>query len=267
MAPKKSVPPKTAGSSSPAASTSSSKPETKKNEQPPKEFVLKMSHLMDSGLMFFIPFGYGLYMGHDPLRLAIGFGLQALVFIVLTVTVYGPFYPSSFHRAWDLVYRYQDLKTSDVMLWDSTPVVDVTKVADAPPPNAKFRWILRLVLRKASGFHLLVALSSIDSAFFAIPLVTMSSYYMMIVDKTGLTTVAGVFQEIQKMIQGESETKSTVPLTREETLDEIDARQLKEIREGLDTTFCVGAPVAAASVMVWWLGERGKTWSQAILGF
>ncbi|KAI9350315.1 hypothetical protein BDR26DRAFT_852182 [Obelidium mucronatum] len=228
------------------------------------EFVLKMSHLMDTGLMYIIPFGYGLYMGYEPLRLVIGFVLQALAFLVLSVTVYGPFYPSSFHRAWDLVYRYQDLKTDDVMTWDSTPKVDVNTITDAPSPNAMLKWFIRLILRKGSGFHLFVALSSIDSAFVAIPLVTMVSYYLMMVDKTGISDLAGLYREIQKMLAPE-EPKN--PIAREETLDEIDARQLKEIREGLDTTFSVGAPVAAASIMVWWLGERGKAFSQETFGF
>ncbi|KAJ3029020.1 UNVERIFIED_CONTAM: hypothetical protein HDU68_000316 [Siphonaria sp. JEL0065] len=228
------------------------------------EFVLKMSHLMDTGLMYIIPYAFGLYMGHDPIRLVIGFVLQSLVFVFLTVTVYGPFYPSSFYRAWDLVYRYQDLKTDSVMTWDSTPTVDVSTVKDAPPPNSIIRWLIRLVLRKGSGFHLLVSLSSIDSAFFAIPLVTMVAYYLMMVDKTGISDIAGLYGEIQKMLTPEAPKE---PMLREETLDEIDERQLKEIREGLDTTFSVGAPVAAASLMVWWLGERGKSWTMEAFGF
>ncbi|KAJ3062924.1 hypothetical protein HDU98_001253 [Podochytrium sp. JEL0797] len=169
-APPKKVPVNDNKDSDPAAK----KAATKK----PKEVVIKMSHLMDSGMMYVLPFAYGLYMGHDPRRLVIGFVIQALVFVALVFTVYGPFYPSSFHRAWDLVYRYQDLKTADVMQWDANPVVAVSEV-DAPPPDSRWRWFLRLVLRKGSGFHLLVALSTVESAFVAVPLVLISSYYVM----------------------------------------------------------------------------------------
>ncbi|KAJ3062925.1 hypothetical protein HDU98_001254 [Podochytrium sp. JEL0797] len=83
-------------------------------------------------------------------------------------------------------------------------------------------------------------------------------------DKTGIHEIKSLYNEIQKMLAPEPPRD---PVLREETLEEMDNRQLKEIREGLDTTFCVGAPVAATAVMVWWLGERGMTWSQQALGF
>ncbi|KAJ3242652.1 hypothetical protein HDU78_001321 [Chytriomyces hyalinus] len=231
-----------------------SKPEeTPKKVAEPKgkdrEFVLKMSHIMDAGLMYVPPFAYGMYLGHTPLRLAIGFVLQAISFAVLCVTVYGPFYPSSFYRAWDLVYRYQDLKCSDALVWDTLkPPANV----EAPAPTAMLRWLLRLVLRKGSGFHLVLCLTS-NNAFVVVPLVLIASYYFMMVERTGISDIQTLLVEIKRMV----DEPPPPPRNREETMDEMDARQLKEIREGLDSTFGVGAPVAAAAILVWWLGERG----------
>ncbi|KAJ3111670.1 hypothetical protein HK100_002608 [Physocladia obscura] len=231
-----------------AAPANKIKKDGKTVKSEPPVITLKVSHLMDSGFMFIIPLVYGYFLGYNPVRLIIGI-------------VYGPFYPTSFYRAWDLVYRFQDLKSKDVMEWDSLPVEGIA----APPKTAMLRWLLRLILRKASGFHVLFSLSTIHNAFIAIPIITFASYYIMLVDKTGITDLQGLYHEVQNMLFAPNEAPA-VPLKREETFDEIDARQIKEIREGLDITFGVGAPVAAAAFLVWWLGPRGQAWTEWMWG-
>ncbi|KAJ3298429.1 hypothetical protein HDU76_006463 [Blyttiomyces sp. JEL0837] len=211
-----------------------------------QELKITVRDVTDSGALYVLAFIYAWFLGHNPLRVIISFFLQSLIFILLTTTIYGPFYLNSFYYAWDIPYR-RELGEN----WSKVKPV-VSAGGDEKKERPWWHWLLILAIRKGSAFHLIAAASAPENPMFVLSSVAAGSYYVMMLEKTGATDPASLFAAIKEQL-----TPPKASENQEETEEEQEHRIEKDQLDGLDSLFQVGAPVAAASFLIWALGSRG----------
>jgi hypothetical protein len=107
-----------------------------------------------------------------------------------------------------------------------------------PPGGTPFRHLLLLLLRKASGFHVVVGLSSMDHPYIGLPLIAAAAYYSLWVDRTGSNDFGYIIQCMR-------ESLTTPPPPENETDEQMELREMTMIMKTLDSTFAVGAPLCA----------------------
>ncbi|KAJ3154465.1 hypothetical protein HK101_001671 [Irineochytrium annulatum] len=250
-----------------------------------REISITAAHLSDSGLLCrlmpsakgfgcltdgtlslgdVIPYLVGLYQGHDPARLLVAFILQALVFPLMAYTLYFLFFPTEYYNAWDLTYRRDlaqyKLKRDEERLLGIGPEDPKATPKPAQASWPVWRWVLLILMRKGSGFHLLLTMA-IDRPAVAIPMSALGAYYGMWMEKTGETDPVSIIRAIMKTLEPDN-----TPAGPESLQDESE-RQLRDAIESMDTSFSVGAPAGASAFLIWFLGPDGLAFTAKTLGW
>ncbi|KAJ3192650.1 hypothetical protein HDU67_005393, partial [Dinochytrium kinnereticum] len=160
-----------------------------------------------------IPFIYGISIGHDPIRLVIGFAIQSLILLLVAVVVYSPLHRNRFYYAWDISYR-RSMGASWVE-------------QDKPRGLSVGAWLWTLVARKGSSFHLVVALMA-GKMTLAIPVVLVGNYWVMWSDRLGTSNFSKVFKAFTDRFNAPPAVESWV---------QMKARFERVAMDQLDTTF------------------------------
>ncbi|KAJ3110095.1 hypothetical protein HDU96_006907 [Phlyctochytrium bullatum] len=209
------------GSSAPAAAATAAAGHKKSSPLP-----LSPSFITDTGAMYMIPLAAGLAAGHSLINLLLCFAIQSLFFPLVAIAIYMPLFGTRFYYVWDVVYRRRHAAT-----WKT----EQSKTIDG---LSWIGWILVLMLRKGSSFHLLLAITA-GKAFVAIPFVIVANYWILWADRVGASDVSAIFQAMAEKFKQPDPTNTNHK--------ELSAFMEREQLDQLDTTFHVGVPVVSTA--------------------